>query len=296
MSLNAIIFGSSGQDSFYLNQILNKQDISTVRVSRKGVDLKGDISDTKFVYDLIKKYKPKYIFHLAATSSVNREFSLLNHESISKGTLNILEGVYGFSKESKVFITGSAEQFKFNCNPISEQTEFYPNNSYAVERIYSSYLARYYRNKIGLRVYTGFLFHHDSPLRKENHLSMKIINFVKNLNENKKEKLKIGDPNVEKEFNYAEDIMHAVWKLINQENIFEAVIGSGKPYKIEYWLDLCFKKRGLNWKDWVEIDINYNAPYKSVFSDPTLIKSLGWKPKYDIEQLVNLMFDYDVNL
>ena len=287
---SAIIFGASGQDGYYLNQILKKNQVNSHLVSRKELDIIGDIGDQEFVFSLIKKFKPDYIFHLAATSKVNHEFLEENHHSISKGTINILEGVLKYSKKTKVFITGSAEQFLNENKAISENTSFSPNNSYAVERIYSSYLSRYFRLTFSINVYIGYLFHHDSPFRKENHLNQKILNYVKNFNEDQPQKLILGDYTIKKEFNFAGDIMNAAWILVNQNKVFEAVIGSGKPYEIRKWLSLAFRKKELDWEDWVEVDKDFTAPYRSLYSDPTLIKSIGWKPKVDIENLLNMMY------
>ena len=55
--MNAIIFGASGQDGFYLTQLLEQQGVSVIGVSRSGGFLNVDISDFGQIRDLIKKYK-----------------------------------------------------------------------------------------------------------------------------------------------------------------------------------------------------------------------------------------------
>jgi len=225
-----------------------------------------------------------------ATSNVSHEFLFENHSSISLGTINILESVKTYSKESKVFIAGSAEQFENNGEPINESSPFKANSSYSAERIYSTHISRYFRGKYNVQVYLGFFFHHDSPFRSNNHLNQRIINFVKDLSVESKVKFRIGDYNIQKEFNYSGDFMEAVWLLINQNKIHEAVIGSGKPYPISDWLELAFAKRNLDWRDWIEVDKEYQIPYEKLFSDPSLMKSLGWEPKTGVAELLNLMY------
>ena len=175
----AIIFGATGQDGFYLNQILNNHDIKTYLTSRSKSPINGNIGDYNFVKELIKKIKPNYIFHFSATSSIKHEFLFENQQSICNGTINIIESVKKFSPFTKVFISGSAEQFKNENGPINEKTEFEANSSYSAQRIYSTIISRYYRKTYNLNIYTGYFFHHDSPFRKEIHLNKKIINFVK---------------------------------------------------------------------------------------------------------------------
>lgn len=287
---SAIIFGASGQDGQILNSILLNKKVTTHQVSRNNSPIKGDISNYDFVSQLIKNIKPDYIFHFAATSNISHEFLFENHSSISLGTINILESVKKYSMESKVFIAGSAEQFENNGEPINESSPFKANSSYSAERIYSTHISRYFREKHNVKVYLGFFFHHDSPLRSNNHLNQRIINFVKDLSLDSGVKFQIGDFNIQKEFNYSGDIMKAVWLLINQNSIYEVVIGSGQPYAISYWLELVFEKRNLDWRDWIELDNDYQKPYERLFSDPSLMKSLGWEPKTTIGELLNLMY------
>ena len=272
---SAIIFGASGQDGYLLNNILINKRITTHLVSRNNSPIKGDVSNLDFVSQLIKNVKPEYIFHFAAKSSINHEFLFENHLSISSGTINILESVKKHSRSSKVFIAGSAEQFENNGDAINEFSSFKANSSYSAERIYSTYISRYFREKYNLQVYLGFFFHHDSSLRSNNHLNQRIINFVKDLSLDSNVKFRIGDYNIQKEFNYSGDFMEAVWLLINQDNVYEVVIGSGKPYPIS---------------DWVIHDKSFSPPYQKLYSDPLLLKSLGWNPKININGLFKMMY------
>jgi GDPmannose 4,6-dehydratase len=115
---------------------------------------------------------------------------------------------------------------------------------------------------------------------------------VKRIAKGSKEKLELGDITVKKEFNYAGDIVDAVWKLVNQDSIFEAVIGCGKAYSLEDWAKYCFKKVGKNWKDFVITKKDFKAEYKTLISNPKLIKSIGWKPKVGFFELADMMMEH----
>ncbi len=111
--MKAIIFGINGQDGYYLKEISLKKKIEVLRcfpIIRK-LD-SGDVSNFNFVEHFIKREKPDYIFHFAANSSTQHDTLFENHETISTGTLNILESVRRHSPESRVFITGSGVQFE----------------------------------------------------------------------------------------------------------------------------------------------------------------------------------------
>ncbi len=286
--MKALIFGSSGQDGYYLTDLLHKENIDTIGISRSIADIVGSVEDYKLVSHLISENHPAYVFHLAANSTSRHEALLENHETICTGSLNILESVRQHSPQTKVFLSGSGLQFENNGSPINENTPFNATSAYAVSRIHSVYAARYFR-KLGVRAYVGYFFHHDSPRRSERHLSKMIAEATKRIAKGSNEKIMIGDLSARKEWGYAEDIMQGVWKFVQQYDIFEAVIGTGKAYSVEDWLDACFKLIGRNWRDYVTPKEDFQAEFKILVSEPYLINSIGWKPKQDLESLSKLM-------
>lgn len=281
--MKAVIFGANGQDGFYLAELLRRQAIETVKISRSGDDTIGDVADWGFVENIIRQAKPAYIFHLAANSTTRHDAVFDNHRAISTGAINVLEAAERHSKHTKVFLSGSAMQFENVGAPIDERTNFAPASPYAVSRIHSVYAARYYRTR-GLQAYVGYFFNHDSPRRGAAHVNQKIAVAAKN-----GAPIEIGDVTVKKEFNFAGDAVEAVWRLVNQNEIYEAVIGSGAAHSIEEWLDLCFGAVNKNWREYVTIGKAYKAEYRVLVSNPALIKSLGWHRRVDIKGLAKMM-------
>ena len=288
--MNAIIFGANGQDGFYLNELCKAKGIKSIGLSRSGDWIHADVSNYEQVEQLIKEYKPTYVFHLAAKSTTRHDALFENHAAISTGTLNILEAAYKHSPNSKVFITGSGVQFYNDGNPISEDTPFEASSTYAIARIQSVYAARYYRS-LGIKAYVGYLFHHESPLRKPSHVSQKVVLAAKRIAEGSDEKLQMGDISVEKEWTFAGDVAQGIMTLVEQENVFEAVIGSGKTYLIKDWIEVCFSLLGLDWTRYVEQTENFQTEYKRLVSNPALMHSLHWQPNIDLQQLAAMMIE-----
>lgn len=288
--MNALIFGIAGQDGTYLKKVLEKNEIRVIGVSRsEGWWIKGNVDDTSLVEELIKSHKPTYLFHLAANSTTRHETVFENHQTIVTGTLNILEACYRHSNKTKIFLSGSAVQFLNEGKPINELTPFEPLSAYAVSRISSVYAGRYYRS-LGMQVFIGYFFNHDSPFRSERHVNQKIIAAVKRIAEGKKDIVEVGNLSTKKEFNYAGDVVEAVWKLVNQDQYAEAVIGNGEAFSIQQWVEVCFGLAGLNWRDHIVEKADYVPEYQTLVSDPTRIKSIGWKPKVSFEGLARLMY------
>jgi GDP-D-mannose dehydratase len=285
--MKAVIFGSSGQDGYYLSRLLTQQGYEVIGVSRNGQTL-GDVGNFDQTSDIIKTHKPGYIFHLAANSTTRHESLFENHATIATGTLNVLESVKKFSPQSKVFISGSGLQFKNKGEPIKETDEFEARDVYSISRIQSVYAARYYRTQ-GIKIFVGYLFNHESPLRSEQHISKMIAESAKRIKTGGREKIQIGDVDVIKEWTFAGDTVKGIMTLISQENIFEANIGSGIGHSIEDWLSGCFQFIGEDWKDHVIKRENFTPDYKKLISDPGRLFSLGWNIEITFEQLVRMM-------
>jgi GDPmannose 4,6-dehydratase len=286
--LKALIFGVSGQDGIYLSSLLKEKGIEVIGSSRTQ-GIKGDVGDLFFVEYLIKEHSPDYIFHLAADSSTRHSLLFENHNSISTGTINILESARIYSPESRIFLSGSAMQFQNDGNPIDESTPFAGTSPYSLARIHSTYAGRYYRDSFGMKIFTGFLFNHDSPLRSESHINQKIVKTAQRIKAGEKIKLEVGSTEVRKEFNFAGDIVEAIWTLVNQDEITECVIGSGVSYSIKEWIESCFSIAELEWKDHVILLNDFVPEYQSLVSNPGLIRSIGWDPQISFESLAQKM-------
>lgn len=287
-SNNAIIFGSSGQDGYYLRNSLVRKNINVSSVSPSSDDVVGSISDYDFVSRLLSELKPDLIFHLAAKSSVSDEYNIENFNSIEAGTFNVLECSRTLNLSSRIFIAGSAFQFRSTNNPIDEKTELNSENFYALARNNSLAMARFYRNRYHLPVYFGYLFNHDSPLRSDEFFCKKIMNLAKNSTKRKNQsKVDLGDLSHKREFSYASDIVNAILALISQDQVHEAVIGSGVAYSLLDWVDGCFKKYDLDFNNFVKYQFNQSG--KILVSSPNLIKSLGWSPRYSMSDLIEMM-------
>jgi GDPmannose 4,6-dehydratase len=286
--MTAIIFGANGQDGYYLTSLLEKAGYTVIGVSRSGKNLATNIASYDEVAALIKNTVPHFIFHLAANSTTSHDALFENHATISTGTINILEAVRNFSPQTKVFISGSGLQFVNKDLPIKETDDFDARDAYSVSRIHSVYAARYFR-RLGLKVYVGYFFNHDSPRRTERHMAKKIAAAAKRIAGGSKEKLEIGDISVIKEWTYAGDVVKGIWTLVQQDKHFEANLGSGLGYSIEDWLVECFTVIGDDWKKQVVLKNDFTPEYKSLVSDSSLIFSMGWAPEVSFKQLAEMM-------
>lgn len=290
--MRAIIFGINSQDGYYLSLYCQQQNIEVIGVSRSPGDwLVCSVANREYVQDIIKSNKPDYIFHLAAVSSTKYSVLFENNDTIVNGTLFILDAVKEYCPSAKVFITGSGLQFINKGVAIKETDDFFYGSAYAMSRTQSVCAARYYR-QLGLQVYVGYLFHHESPRRKISHVSKKVAETAKRVARGSNESIVIGDLSVKKEWGYAKDISEGIFHLCNQECVFESCIGTGKYYSIGQWVEACFALAGKDWRNHVEASPpDFIPEYPVLYSDPTTMKNLGWEHKTSFENLVAIMMN-----
>ena len=75
------------------------------------------------------------------------------------------------------------------------------------------------------------------------------------------------------------------------------VIGTGEQHTVEDLVRTAFQHVGLDWKEYVVQDPRFMRPaeVETLLADPTLAKQeLGWRPKVNFEQLVQMMVDADL--
>jgi GDPmannose 4,6-dehydratase len=286
--MKALIFGASGQDGHYLAELCRAEGIEPVEVSRAGAPVRGNVARFDEVRALVREHRPAYVFQLAAASTTRHDALFENHETISTGALNVLEAVRLEAPDARVLIPGSGVQFENTGAPISERSPFAATSPYAVARIQSAYAARYFRT-LGVRAYVAYLFHHESPLRKPDHVAMKIALAARRIGAGSAERLEIGDLTVEKEWTFAGDVARGMLSLVRQERVLEAAIGSGEAHSIREWIERCFGAVDVPWQARVTERTGFKAEYPRLVSDPSTMRVLGWRPSVAFADLARMM-------
>lgn len=260
--MKALIFGMQGQDGTYLSRLLEREGVKVVM---------GVIDD--YGQHVARIQTCDYVFHLAASSTTSHSKAIDNHSVIAGGTLYILETVRSLGLNCPVFVAGSALQYD---DP--------PKSVYACAREYARKLCKFYRHSMGLKTYFGTLYHHESPLRKQSHVSRMVADAAR-----EGRKIEIGDLSVVKEWTYAGDIAEAIWMMVNQDAITDCEICSGEGYSIQDWCHACYGAAGLNWKEYVTEQEDFSPEYSRMVGFPEAIKSIGWEPKVGFQELAAMM-------
>jgi GDPmannose 4,6-dehydratase len=133
--------------------------------------------DFRSVLVALRKCNPDEIYYLAGQSSVGLSFEQPAEtiQSITLGTLNVLEASRMMDKTIKIYHAGSGECFGDTKGaPANEATPFYPMSPYAVAKSSSYWLVNNYREAYDLFACTGILFNHESKRRSKTFVTHKV--------------------------------------------------------------------------------------------------------------------------
>jgi GDPmannose 4,6-dehydratase len=201
-------------------------------------------------------------------------------QSITLGTLNMLEGCRMMDKKIKLYHAGSGECFgDTQGKPANEQTPFYPMSPYAVAKSSAHWLVNNYRDAYGLFACTGILFNHESPLRPERFVTQKIVRAVKQIAQGSNEKLKLGRLDIARDWGWAPEYVDAMWRMLQQDQAQDYVIATGMTMTLEEFVQAAFEEAGLNWREHVVQDPSLFRPTDLVIgrADPSkAAKALQW--------------------
>ncbi len=312
MKKTALILGVSGQDGSYLAELLLKKGYRVVGCSRDAqisrfsnlVKLKirdqvevqsVSLNDFRSVLQTLKKIRPDEVYNLAGQSSVGLSFEqpVESFESISVGTLNLLEAIRFLENPIKIYNAGSSECFgNTGDQPAHEQTPFRPRSPYAVAKAAAFWQLDNYREAYGLFACSGLLFNHESPLRPSRFVTRKIVDAACRIAKGSREKLELGNMAVERDWGWAPEYVEAMWRMLQQETPEDFIIATGESHKLEDFVKEAFEAAGLDWQTHVSSNKALFRPtdIMTIRANPQkALQKLQWKAEYRMKDVAKMM-------
>lgn len=307
----AVICGVTGQDGAYLSELLlskgyrvigTSRDAEAARTSnlhRLGVAdqvtvVSTTLTDFRSVMQLLTRFQPDELYNLAGQTSVSLSFEqpVETLDSIGQGTITLLEAIRFIGRPLRLYNAGSSECFGDSAVPCDEETPFRPRSPYAVAKSTAHWALANYREAYGLHACTGILFNHESPLRPTRFVTKKIVSAACRIASGSNEKLRLGNIDVERDWGWAPEYVHAMWLMLQQAQPRDFVIATGHTCALRDFVDLTFRQVGLNWVDHVEHNPALIRPseIRRGHADPSVAaRVLGWKAQVTVEEVVARM-------
>lgn len=311
----ALITGITGQDGSYLAELLLAKGYRVIGVARRTSTVtyeriehlldditvvQGDLHDQGSLLSLLEEYQPSEVYNLAAQSFVPTSWNqpALTGEITALGVTRILEAIRFVNPRIRFYQASSSEMFGRVLEvPQREETPFYPRSPYGVAKVYGHWITVNYRESFGMFAASGILFNHESPRRGLEFVTRKISNAVARIKVGTAKELRLGNLEAQRDWGFAGDYVDAMWRMLQQKEPGNFVIGMGETHSVREFCDIAFKHVGLDYNDYVVQDERFYRPAEVdlLISDPSKARSiLGWEPSVSFKELVIMMVEADL--
>ena len=253
----------------------------------------GDLNDYISLQNVIEISKPNYVFHLAAQSYPKTSFEspldTLNTNIL--GTAKLLEAIKKYAPNSLIHICASSEVFgrvSKDKLPIVEDCTFHPASPYAISKVGTDLIGRFYGEAYKLNCMTTRMFTHTGPRRGDVFAESSFAKQIAMIEADLVEPIvKTGNLDSLRTFADVRDAVDAYFKLVTVNPIPGEYYNIGGTYTcsigemLEKLLFLSTKKSIKVVTDHNRlrpIDADLQVPDTTKFS-----KHTGWKPQISFE-------------
>ncbi|MEI6504512.1 MAG: GDP-mannose 4,6-dehydratase [Planctomycetota bacterium] len=314
MGRTALICGVGGQDGGYLAKHLLGLGYTVVGTSRDaqagrftGLERLGirdelmlvSMSPTDFrsTFQVLAQTEPDEIYNLAGQSSVGLSFDqpVETFESIVVGTINLLEAIRMLGAPIRLYSAGSSEMFgNSGDQPADERTVLKPRSPYGIAKATAFWQLAQYREAYGLRVATGILFNHESPLRPERFVTQKIVAAACRIAAGGQQPLCLGDLSVQRDWGWAPEYVVAMHRMLQLDALEDFVIATGRTHSLEEFVATAFAAVGLDWRRHVVRDPGLVRPTeidRGRAQTSRATERLGWTAQHMMTDVVRMMVE-----
>ena len=262
----------------------------------------GDINDLSSLLVTFSNTKPDYVFHLAAQSYPKTSFDspLETLETNILGTAKVLDAIKHLNLNPIIHVCASSEVFgrvPKEFLPIHEDVTFHPASPYAISKVGTDLVGRFYAEAYNMTVMTTRMFTHTGPRRGDvfaestfaKQIAMIEAGIIPPV-------IKVGNLDSLRTWSDVRDAVRAYYLLVTKDPKAGEYYNIGGSYTcsvrdmLEYLISLSTEK---NIK--VEIDPDRLRPIDADLQVPDTSKfkqHTGWKPQISFEKTMKDLLDY----
>jgi len=275
----------------------SENDFSNVHFTFENIDLLDDDR----VENIIYRFQPDYILHLASFSSVGFSWKepILSFRNNTNIFLNLLDVVRRLGLRCRILSVGSSEEYgnvTEDMLPLREEYELHPVSPYGVARSSQEQLSRVYVAGYGLDIVMTRSFNHIG-LRQKN--IFVIPSFARQIALMKKKgknegSLRTGDVSVVRDFLDVRDVVRAYSSLFeNGESGQVYNICSGEGHSLKKIIDMMAGIVGIKVKPEVDQALLRPSDNRIIIGDNGKLKlSTGWQARFSLEQSLTDILEY----
>lgn len=262
----------------------------------------GDLNDTASLMFVLEESQPDYIFHLAAQSYPRTSFDapLETLQTNIIGTAALLEMVKKSSLNPVIHVCASSEVFgrvPKHLLPIHEDVSFHPASPYAISKVGTDLVGRFYAEAYGLSVMTTRMFTHTGPRRGDVFAESTFAKQIAMIEAGQLEPvIKVGNLDSLRTWSDVRDAVRAYYMLVTCDPIPGEYYNIGGTFTcsvremLEHLISLSIVEDIK-----VEIDPDRLRPIDADLQVPDTTKftaHTGWEPKISFEKTMQDLLDY----
>ncbi|EHL19339.1 hypothetical protein HMPREF9628_01523 [Peptoanaerobacter stomatis] len=263
----------------------------------------ADLNDMASIITILKKVNPDYIFHLAAQSypktSFDSPIDTMNTNIL--GTARLLESVKLLGLKPVVHVCASSEVFGRVSReklPINEECTFHPASPYAISKVGTDLVGRYYAQAYGITTMTTRMFTHTGPRRGDvfaestfaKQIAMIEAGLIPPI-------VKTGNLDSLRTWADVRDAVRAYYMLVTINPIAGEYYNIGGSYtcSVRDMLDTLLKMSTYEGKIEVQTDKERLRPIDADLQVPDTTKfknHTGWEPEISFEKTMEDLLNY----
>ncbi len=262
----------------------------------------ADLRDTMSINQAVNLSKPDYVFHLAAQSYPKTSFDspLDTLDTNIQGTERLLGALRQFSKDAVIHVCASSEVFgrvPKEKLPIDEECTFHPASPYAISKVGTDLIGRYYAEAYNMCVMTTRMFTHTGPRRGDVFAESTFAKQIALIEAGKVEPVvKVGNLDSLRTWADVRDAVRAYYMLVTINPIPGAYYNIGGQYTctIRAMLDTLISYSTCK-NIHVEVDPDRLRPIDADLQVPDTRKFesyTGWKPEIPFEKTMQDLLNY----
>lgn len=275
--------------------------------------LYADLNDQISLIKVAENVKPDYVFHLAAQSYPKTSFDapLDTFNTNILGTTRLLEAIkmeidkdkyynpiIHVCASSEVFGRVSGEKLNEMGGVINEESSFHPASPYAISKVGTDLIGRYYAEAFGMKVMTTRMFTHTGPRRGDvfhestfaKQIAMIETGLIPPI-------VKVGNLDSLRTYADVRDAIKAYYLLVTVNPISGEYYNIGGTYtcSVGDTLNTLISLSTMKDKIKIETDPDRLRPIDADLQIPDcrkFINHTGWNPEIGFEQTMKDLLDY----
>ncbi|SRR6266496_665882 len=263
----------------------------------------GDLRDTMSIHEVVRKSQPDYVFHLAAQSFPRTSFDapLDTLDTNVQGTVRVLDALKEHKHDAVVHVCSSSEVFgrvPKDKLPINEECNFHPASPYAISKVGTDLVGRFYAEAYGMTVLVTRMFTHTGPRRgdvfAESTFAKQIVMIEQDLIS---PVVKVGNLRSLRTIADVRDAVRAYFMLVTVNPIAGAYynIGGTHTATVGDVLQTLIGFSSAKDRIKIEVDPDRLRPIDADLQVPDTTKftlHTGWRPEISYERTIRDLLDY----